>query len=678
MALQRADSNPTHALRLAEKALDIYPENKMSFRLIHDLVSDSTKLFYKLNGKSEMIKFFEPGGKLFFIKCSQKGKVDILSDELKLIKSYKLPINNINSFDIFPNNKFILISYGNNRIAVYDIDGKLLMNLKMEDEILNFTITSDNKYICVADKNGNIKVVNIKGKVLKHIHIAGHIDSIYLSNNQSFFLTVFENNESKLYDFNGMIIRSFAKEFIDNFATAIAWDNSLIATSDYYGYCKIFKPQGKHIQRFRAHDLSLRGIIFCNDNNHIITYSENSPVIKYTIKGNALNLLPTKDDIWKVVLSSTDQYVLTLGSSGFKLWDYEKQVLCKNIKAHGRGIGDVVFSPNSKTLLSSDDFGKVKLWNLSGDLIISFKEKLAAGRFVFSNDGLYVMANDEDFNMALWKSDGKLISRFRAAKGIVSTAFISPDSQYLIAGCEDGKIRIWGMDGKLIKCIEVAKDGPISISHSMVGNYFLSGDQYGIIKLWDTKLDQNLWEYNISYTGNNTVYIFSDNDHFLALLNSGVFLCESKGKIIASFLDDFDCVFVSPSGKLALLCRLSGKATLIDKDGKIICEFEGNGSFATRICFTPDDKYILYVEYQSTATLWNTQGELVQSFNNTSLWSANLSPDGNFVATGDQEGNLKIFSTKPSLLSSKAIAQLTKDEKRQYGISNKWYKAIAK
>ncbi len=142
--------------------------------------------------------------------------------------------------------------------------------------------------------------------------------------------------------------------------------------------------------------------------------------------------------------------------SPIHLWDTTTSKLLFTLTGHERSIESLVFSPDSKTLASGDDFHTIKLWDMNTqESRISFKAPVSFSALAFSPNGKTLVSGGHDGSIYLWDATAKQqgwlgkVGRFLPKKRLtrhkhtISNITYSPDGKRFLTGSKDGTIRVW-------------------------------------------------------------------------------------------------------------------------------------------------------------------------------------------------------------------------------------------
>jgi WD40 repeat protein len=78
-----------------------------------------------------------------------------------------------------------------------------------------------------------------------------------------------------------------------------------------------------------------------------------------------------RDIVLAVTFSSDNQWLATSGGDlGILLWDWKKRIVVSRLEGHQAWIRSLAFSPDSSLLISSDEHGIIKVWDVhSGECL---------------------------------------------------------------------------------------------------------------------------------------------------------------------------------------------------------------------------------------------------------------------------------------------------------------------
>jgi WD40 repeat protein len=139
-------------------------------------------------------------------------------------------------------------------------------------------------------------------------------------------------------------------------------------------------------------------------------------------------------------------------------------------------------------------------------------------------------------------------------------------------------------------------------------------------------------------------------------------------RIVSRHENNILSVSFSPDGKNILTGSQDSTARLWDLNGNLLQVFKGHNGFVFSAVFSPDSKSILTGSMDNTARLWDVHGKVLKEFkgHENGISSVAFSPDGKRVLTGsydktarlwDLEGNLdKVYSGHEDMITSIAFS----------------------
>jgi len=164
-----------------------------------------------------------------------------------------------------------------------------------------------------------------------------------------------------------------------------------------------------------------------------------------------------------------------------KLWSVRDGKL---VRILGSSSSSIVFSPDGQILATG---GRViKLWSISnGRLLKTLQDKKVKDNFpiAFSPDGKFLAASSGDIK--IWAVNrGHLVRILSVGSPSYSVSF-SPNGRFLASGHSDGAVRIWAFpNGNLLKVLKAHNAEVNCVAFSPDGRILASGGDDGTIKLW--------------------------------------------------------------------------------------------------------------------------------------------------------------------------------------------------
>lgn len=302
-----------------------------------------------------------------------------------------------------------------------------------------------------------------------------------------------------------------------------------------------------------------------------------------------------------VTLSPNDKSVaIIMDDNTVNLVDAQTGEEKTTFKGHTNHINSIDFTPNGKTLVTSSSDKTIKLWNVE---------------------------------------TGKLIRTLVGHSDVVTSIKLSPDGKKLASGSFDKTIKLWDtVTGKLIRSIQTtAIIGAVSFNTD--GKKIASIDVVNNIVIWNSESGQKIREWEIpGYTRSikdgdrlKLSIKFSANDQVIAV------------KDILSYLSFWEIETGKEKNLKDFFANQQGRVS-IQSLSKIPPRI-----YITSFALSPDGKTIAYGDRYKRFVLEDiASGKVLQLWKNYSLslvYDA-ISPNGELLALGGQDGSIRIWNMK--------------------------------
>jgi|GEM_PF-2570958 len=285
------------------------------------------------------------------------------------------------------------------------------------------------------------------------------------------------------------------------------------------------------------------------------------------------------------------------------------------------------WSPDGKYIAIGSRAGQIRVYNSQSLTLVAIFPGLKGdvNGIAWSPDSTQIAASGswQDPRVVVWNFETGVMHTVGKHQRQVRDVQWSPDGSFLASSSHDGKINIWKQDGSLVKTFKGAVGGYVSIDWRDNDILVASG--------WD-----------------NTIRVYSVRNGDGAIFTNG----ELGKKAVLS-------VDWHPSGDLVATGDYGNDhdpdhlVKLWSADGKLLNTLRGHKKEIRALAWNLEGS-ILATGGESIR-LWKENGEPIMTFEHEGhpIWSMDWSPDGNFITSGDGDGNLIIWN-----LLGKKVASL--------------------
>lgn len=336
---------------------------------------------------------------------------------------------------------------------------------------------------------------------------------------------------------------------------------------------------------------------------------------KFVPAGSAVSI----GDATSVAVSFDGELIVTGNRDGsISTWTATGASLTANVAGHTKAIEEMDFTPDGRWLVTGSDDTTVLLWDLADPTDVPAPTVLGeTGEIVWSvavaPDGKTVAAASEDGTIQLWDlgTRSEVGPPLADLEGDALTVAFSPDGELLLVGNGVGEITGWSVaDGRIaISTFHAHQSDVWEIEFDRSGSRFATASSDGRVRVWDLATGERLVE-PFAGSADDVRGVLMDDD-------GDVLAGDEDGRLLVAPID----------GTTRPVASAPRHAQVVDAAW-------GADTLAT-------------LGSDQQMQVWSRGGEptaLVISDQTAGAFALAASPDGTRIATGDGEGNVRIFS----------------------------------
>lgn len=507
------------------------------------------------------------------------------------------------------------------------------------------------------------------------LRLAEHAHSLYPSENITRNLhRIYANNR-----FYTQILR-LANPPYDFLAFSLAPDERSFMTGHWYGRLRHYDINGNLIGEFIGHEDwgNITSVSFSPDGDLILSNAFDGQMILWNREGEIINVLEKSDfirsdgsinldadNVFHHSSFSPDGTIIAASDmrNGFlRIYDLDG-----NSVAHISipGLTAYSFMPDSKTIITSTGNGTIQTHDIAGNLLSTFIAVPNARHITASPNGSHA-AIAAGNSIHLFDLNGQKQEEMTNPSGRITSLSFSADGNYIIATTTDKKALMWHISGckvaemrnrqnMLNAAITADNNNIYTVTYYGIDRYETSGKLLHFKAVDALSASQNHW-MTAADSGNyfllvleNEAFIFDKDAGIVARIgNQGKVADVFGGKVVNRSRGAF-----SACEKYVILSFGSPVAGIFDLKGNLVREINAHnsGSYINAIAVSPTGNYVLTASQDSTAALWEMDGQIVLSLKHPDrVTAAAFSHDSQHLLTGDRMGNIKLWDIVGNLV----------------------------
>lgn len=555
--------------------------------------------------------------------------------------SYK-DLSILTTWDLFTGKK--LQSFSNYRSGViYSTNGNLLLLMKSNGKEMHLLNTHTRKVI----------------KIYKDKDELATIVSFTMTDNEKFIVTGNTKGIITIWSVNtGTILKKFKAHEGEIASLVISSDSKSLITGGYDKKIHIWNISTSKLMKTFDHLSSVNKIIFDTKGKRLISVGGDN-IYSWNIQTGERAIIVNSNHLDGVVASgdlelSPDGKVLAFSGTKYsqpivQLLNTNNWKIKKTIKGHSIRINKITFSPDSQTICSGGEDGRIYFWNVDSDVLSETKNKNSPILTIkHSPDENFFATISSDGNARIWDKKKHISSKISNKYSSLFTALdYNPSGEVLTIGTGNDQILTIDTKTRNIKKKYRGSTGSIDgIAYSPDGKIVATAEGLytNIIKLWDVKTGELLDTFGSNKYG---LLVFSPNNYILAYANKyhKIILRNIKSKEERDYpVRDVTALAFNNTGSILAIATANKVIYILNvKSGKILKTLRKHNNSVSALAFNPDGKILASGSWDKSIILWDVEKWVVANIlkkHKSSITALVYSPNGSLISASS-DGEIK-------------------------------------
>jgi len=263
----------------------------------------------------------------------------------------------------------------------------------------------------------------------------------------------------------------------------------LLASGGWEGRVFIWRlPGGEPMYRWQAHQDSVNGLVFTDNDTHVVTAGYDGWLAEWALGGAALRRVMTPAPITCMAASNRDDRLITGHDDGsVRIWRLHDLSLIEERKLHRGKVKAVALEATGGRYASGGADGDVYVWTDGMEAVPLERPPSDAWSLAFSPDGRWLYGGGW-FRLFRWNPiDGAFVSLPTEHHGIIKSIQFTPDGGELATISRQTDSAVLFLDpvtGAVTRRFQQHELCGASISVSPRGRYLATTSDDASVRIW--------------------------------------------------------------------------------------------------------------------------------------------------------------------------------------------------
>ncbi len=237
-----------------------------------------------------------------------------------------------------------------------------------------------------------------------------------------------------------------------SFGFAVSSDEQELASAGGDGEIRIWRHDGKLVDRMLGHKSRVRALAFRPDGS-LVSCSEDRCIFHWSRgfgeKAKPQELYRHQDRTTTLALSANGRFLISGANGGeVVIFDFDNPSSCHRITPHSKEVRTVRISTDGTHAISAGDDGKICIWNVDSHSVVSEirlhpAQPVKASCFIGESNAMIAAGSDDGW-ISIWKPPyDKPHYSWQAHASLIRSLASSRDGESLASGGDDQTVMVW-------------------------------------------------------------------------------------------------------------------------------------------------------------------------------------------------------------------------------------------